>query len=424
MSGPQFAHIQTWSRKPNKVGRSVEQIIGEGTRDPTYSQHVEMAKPPRILKGDPSSFSAQHDAHIASRATVARLADGTKRHRSIRTDRHTMASIVMSYPVPYAAIISEEAIRKLRAWEARNLAWLTETYGDQVRVVFAHDDEPYPHIHAWLLPDDPGADAATLHPGKIAKREAEAKAKEKGMPARAAVSAGNAALRDAMTIWQDAYHEAVGAPEGLTRSGPLRRRLSRSQWQAEKATAAANAAALTRVTDADRILAEKIAAAEREAIALRVTAAAEARASAAAFSALANEIEAGTLFYNEDGMAVAADIKAIEAGSPYIDPAVHAALKASDTITARIMEANAHLEAAKEQRRQAIFARADAEEAKADAASLLETLKTLVGRVKSWLSRPDLPPEALAEADRLAKEVKTILSPEKPGEEANRGPGL
>lgn len=424
MAGPQFAHIQTWSRKPNKVGRSIEQIIGEGTRDPTYSQHVEEAKVPRILKGDPASFQAEHDAHVASRATVARLADGKERRRAIRTDRHTMASIVMSYPVPYAAITSDEARAKLKAWETRNLEWLTKTYGDQVRVVFAHDDETHPHLHAWLLPDDPGADATSLHPGKVAKREAEANAKAAGLPARAAVSAGNGALRQAMTFWQDAYHEAVGAPEGLTRSGPLRRRLSRGQWQAEKATAAANAAALLRATEADRISAEKVAAVQAEASALRAKVAAEARAHAAAFSALANEIEAGTLFYDENGMAVATDIKAIEAGSPHIDPAVYAALKASDTITARMADADAHLAAAKEQRQQAILARADAEEAKVEAADLLKTLRGLVGRVKAWLSRPDLPHEARADADRLAKDAMAILSPEEPSEESDRCPGL
>ena len=178
------------------------------------------------------------------------------------------------------------------------------------------------------------------------------------------------------------------------------------------------------VEAADLILAEKIAEAENESAALRAKAAAEARQHAAAFAALANEIEAGTLSYDKDGVAVAADIKALEAGSPYIDPAIHAALKASDTITARMADADAHLAAAKEQRQQAIFARADAEEAKLEAADLLNRLRTLIGRVKAWLSRPDLPDEARADADRLSKDVMEILSPEESSEEPDRGPGL
>jgi hypothetical protein len=246
MSGPQFAHVQTWSRKSNAAGQSVNQVIGEATRVPEFSTHVDSPAPPRVLLGNPVTFAADHAAHVAARSTSVIMPDGSVKSRSIRTDRHTMASIVMSYPVPRSTIITEEAKAKLAAWEARNLKWLREKYGSQLRVVLAHDDETQPHLHAWLLPDDPGADATTLHPGKVAKKAVEAQAKADGEENRVAVKLGNKALRAAMTLWQDEYHAAVGAPEGLTRSGPRRRRLTRAQWQAEKATAQAHKAALER----------------------------------------------------------------------------------------------------------------------------------------------------------------------------------
>lgn len=246
MSGPQFAHLQTWSRKPNAAGQSVDQIIAEATRNPEFSTHVKSPAPPRVLHGTLATFAAVHAAHVAKRSTTVIMADGSTKSRAIRTDRHTMASIVMSYPVPRSAIVTDEAKAKLAAWEKRNLEWLQEKYGDQLRVVLAHDDEPQPHLHAWLLPDDPGADATTLHPGKVAKKEVEAKAKADGVENREAVKLGNRALKAAMTVWQDEYHAAVGVPEGLTRSGPKRRRLSREQWHAEKATAKAHKTALER----------------------------------------------------------------------------------------------------------------------------------------------------------------------------------
>jgi len=246
MSGPQFAHVQTWSRKSNAAGQSVNQVIGEATRVPEFSTHVDSPVPPRVLLGNPATFAADHAAHVAARSTLVIMPDGSVKSRSIRTDRHTMASIVMSYPVPRSAIITKEAKAKLAAWEARNLKWLRERYGSQLRVVLAHDDETQPHLHAWLLPDDPGADATTLHPGKVAKKAVEAQAKADGEENRVAVKLGDRALRAAMTVWQDEYHAAVGAPEGLTRSGPRRRRLTRAQWQAEKATAQAHKAALER----------------------------------------------------------------------------------------------------------------------------------------------------------------------------------
>lgn len=256
MPGPQFVHVQTWSRKPNPAGQSIAQIIGEATRDPEYSGHVEDPVPPRALLGDPSTFQAEHDAHVAARATVARLKDGSERVRSIRQDRHTMATVVMSYPVPRAAIVTEEDRAALARWERRNFDWLRDRYGDQLRVVLAHDDEGHPHLHAWLLPDDPGADATTLHPGKLAKKRVEEEEKAAGTPPREAVKAGNRALREAMTLFQDEYYHAVGAPEGLTRTGPRRRRLTRQQWKAEKAAAAATAASLDRASQADELMSE------------------------------------------------------------------------------------------------------------------------------------------------------------------------
>lgn len=256
MPGPQFVHVQTWSRKPNPAGQSIAQIIAEATRNPEYSGHVEDPVAPRVLLGDPSTFQAEHDAHVAARATVARLKDGSERVRSIRKDRHTLATVVMSYPVPRAAITTAEDRAALARWERRNLAWLHDRYGDQLRVVLAHDDEEHPHLHAWLLPDDPGADATTLHPGKVAKRRVEEEEKAAGSPPREAVKAANRALREAMTLFQDEYYHAVGAPEGLTRTGPRRRRLTRQQWKAEKAAAAATAASLERASQADELVAE------------------------------------------------------------------------------------------------------------------------------------------------------------------------
>lgn len=251
MSGPQFIHIQTWSAKPNKGGQSIAQVIAEVMRDPEYAGHVETPAPPRPLIGDPSTFAADHAVHVAARSTVATMRDGSERVRAIRSDRHTMASIVMSYPVPRSAIVTDDARAAFARWEAAHVAWLSDTYGDQLRVVVAHDDELHPHLHAWLLPDDPGADATTLHPGKMAKKAAEAEAKQEGLAPREAVKLGNRALKEAMTAWQDAYHEAVGAPLGLTRSGPKRRRLSREQWKAEKATAQAHALTFDRVAALD-----------------------------------------------------------------------------------------------------------------------------------------------------------------------------
>ncbi len=40
MPGPQFFHVQTYSRKPNEKGQSVEQVLAKAGRAPKFSQHV------------------------------------------------------------------------------------------------------------------------------------------------------------------------------------------------------------------------------------------------------------------------------------------------------------------------------------------------------------------------------------------------
>lgn len=238
------------------------------------------------------------------------MKNGTETVRSIRQDRHTMASIVMSYPVPRVAIVTEEARQKLAAWERRNIEWLQQAYGDQLRVVMAHEDESQPHLHAWLLPDDPGADATTLHPGKIAKKAAEADAKAKGQAPREAVKAGNRALKAAMTEWQDTYYHAVGAPEGLTRTGPLRRRLTREQWKSEKAAAKATAVVAAEAqAEADRILAE-------------------AQAVAKGVRSLAKEVEAGTIRQGNNGMVIVQNPAALQPALSVLEPAIRSAAAA------------------------------------------------------------------------------------------------
>jgi len=161
---------------------------------------------------------------------------GVISERAIRLDRHTCFTIVASYPVATDAVEdSPDELLRFRKWGDLTLAWVRDQYGDQLKAAFVHLDERYPHLHLWLLPDNSDADATVLHPGKNAKRDTEARLKSGGVPPREAVAAGNRALKSAMRTWIDDYHRQVGAPLGMHRDGPKRRRLSRAQWRAERA---------------------------------------------------------------------------------------------------------------------------------------------------------------------------------------------
>ena len=230
-----FVHCQTFTRKPNRAGQCVKQVIEEGLRSGEYHLHVADPKPPVVVIGDPVGFQQLHDTHVDARRTYA-MKNGKSSMRAIRTDRHTLFTLIASYPVPTVAVEgSPEELTRFKRWVDLTVAWVREQYGDQLKAAFAHVDERFPHLHFWCLPDDPSADATLLHPGKVAKKEVETRLKSYGVPSREAVAAGNRALKAAMRDWQDGYHRAVGAPLGMHRDGPKRRRLSRAQWAAEQA---------------------------------------------------------------------------------------------------------------------------------------------------------------------------------------------
>lgn len=236
MSGPQFAHIQTFSRKPNPAGQSVDQVLDEVERVPEFSKHVDQPAPPRIVDGvSIAQLRRNHDAMVDGAATRVRTADGIKT-RAIRKDRHTLLTMVVSYPVPWSKIKDDPLERAaLEDWRQANIRFAKEQFGDGYQCSVEHTDEEYPHLHIYALPHDiPGIDAKELHPGKAAKAEAERVAKREGLSAKEALQEGNKAYKARMREWQDEYYLEVGEPSGLLREGPRRKRLSRAQYQESK----------------------------------------------------------------------------------------------------------------------------------------------------------------------------------------------
>lgn len=230
-----YIHCQSFARKPNRAGQCVKQVVGEGLRAGEYHPHVDKPRPPLPVFGDPASFQPLHDAHIAGCKTSF-VKNGQAHERAVRQDRHTLFTVITSYPATTDAVeASQEQKIRFKRWVDLTIIWVREQYGDQLKAALLHIDERYPHLHFWLLVDHPSADASLLHPGKVAKREIEVRLKSEGTSPRDAVKLGNRALKSAMAAWIDDYHRAVGAPLGMRRDGPKRRRLSRAQYQAEQA---------------------------------------------------------------------------------------------------------------------------------------------------------------------------------------------
>lgn len=244
--GPQFAHIETYSKKANKSGNSVDQVLAEAERDPEYSQHVANPEPPNLLFGaDIPELRKMHEEMLDSSKTQVKV-KGKIRERAIRSDRDTLFTVVMSYPLQHDEIKDNaEEMAKYRLWQEKNIEFLQEEFGSQLKTVLEHTDEKYPHLHAYALPDDdPACFAEKMHPGKVAKEAAGAKAKKDGLTGRAVTEVANDAYRNKMREWQNEYYLAVGLPCGLTRDGPKRARKSRKEWQEQKSAARTTAEAL------------------------------------------------------------------------------------------------------------------------------------------------------------------------------------
>ena len=239
MPGPQFIHLQTFARKPNKKGQSVDQVIGELLREPRYSLHVDKPEPPMHLDGiSPAQLRAEHEAMVDD--TMTRVAGPHGVHeRALRRDRHTLLTVIASYPAKRETLDEDPKRREdYEAWEQATIAFCRKVFGADYRAAFRHVDEAYPHLHIYALPRNiPGADAAQLHPGKRAKKAEEARRNADGEDPKAALKAANRACRAAMREFQDHYFTEVGEPCGLQRDGPRRPRLAPGDYQAEKARA-------------------------------------------------------------------------------------------------------------------------------------------------------------------------------------------
>ena len=252
MFGPQFAHVQSFSRKSNAGGQSVSQILAEADRDPQYSSHVKKPQPPNVIYGvTPSEVQDLHDQMLDRAAVEVKLKNGKVAKRGIRKDRHTLLTVVASFPLLADQVLEGSPdCENYERWIELNVLWLKKMFGDQLVSVIEHTDEAHPHLHAYILPlDDPECYARKLNPAWAAKSEVEARAKKAGNTPKVALKLGNCAYRARGRELQDDYFKEVGMPAGLTRSGPKRERLSRQQWNARKQEARRNAELLRQMDE-------------------------------------------------------------------------------------------------------------------------------------------------------------------------------
>jgi chaperonin cofactor prefoldin len=230
MNGYQFAHTQTYSLKGNKVNRSVKDVLGENSRQIGQANHVENVKPPVIRFGvDPMELLPIIEQRIAD--AKANLKGTGKR---IQSNTHVMEGSVFSHPYTVDELRNDkDAQKKYVAWRNDMIKYAindANSRGLETLSVVEHLDESHPHIHVLNIvkpsDDNPRLDAKNCHAGHRASKLSQANGDNPKQQM--------AEYRSAMKKWQDDIWENVSAKHGLTRIGPRKRRLTRSEWSKQK----------------------------------------------------------------------------------------------------------------------------------------------------------------------------------------------
>jgi hypothetical protein len=256
----QFMHIEAFGRKgahkKNSPVRkySMFDICAEMIREPHASSHVREPLVPEVIFG---MKPQQAFALVNERA--ARAAD--KKGRKLRSDALVVLVGVASWPETVADIGTDlDRLEKYHHWRTSTIAWIKSTWEEDFISAVEHLDEAHPHIHFVIAPKigtDRRLRIASVHPG----HRAAAETRDDGQGPRDQ----RQAYKAAMVALQDSYYESVASASGLTRIGPRRQRLSRSEWTEQQRQADSLARQLAKV----QALATSVAASAKAHVAKR-----------------------------------------------------------------------------------------------------------------------------------------------------------
>lgn len=170
MGGYQFAHMENFSRKGDKRGRSVSFVLSEARRDAAASLHVAAPRPPELVFGASIDEVERRHDEMATAARATRNGPAGPTTKAVQKTQHTLVSVILSHPYTVNEVEADPAKRReIDRWEALNIAWLKSQFGGDLVAVVRHTDEKQWHLHAYALPGSPDMKASLLHPGQVAK---------------------------------------------------------------------------------------------------------------------------------------------------------------------------------------------------------------------------------------------------------------
>lgn len=232
--GYQFIHIEAYgdrvpAKAPDKL--TMAEVAEENERQPDAVPHVLRPTKPYLVYGMmPVEVVALAREHLDKGKT--RVGEGL---RKLRADANLVVAGVVSQPFTSAEIRSNiELFSRYLCWEKDTVEWLQKRYGMALRSVVRHQDEKHFHLHFWVLDGlERQGDVDIIH--GVNRVHDGYGAKKKAREAGATKKEQDRQYKAAMRAYQDSYYLEVGIRHGLARTGPKRRRLSRREWQEEKA---------------------------------------------------------------------------------------------------------------------------------------------------------------------------------------------
>ncbi|ELR9838422.1 hypothetical protein R4T87_004603 [Salmonella enterica] len=219
----QFIHIEDYGKTVSKKkkndgknekykketkGRSVREIIAEAKREPGNCPHVEKPQDPLLLYGvglDEVEKLA-YEYHDKTK-----IIDKNGKEKKLRTDANILLAGVISLNRDNEDIWGE--------YKNDAIEFLKNKYGKKLVSVIEHTDEKNPHFHFYII-QKPGLKFDLIHDGKKALFENRDKKKHDQ----------NIAYIEAMRSLQEDFFKVVSSNYGLTKDGPKRARLSRSDY--------------------------------------------------------------------------------------------------------------------------------------------------------------------------------------------------
>lgn len=225
--GYQFIHIESYARvagKGKEGGNDLSSVAGEADRLSGNCDHVTNPQPPKILYGVSATKVAKMAAEWAENSK-----DSTGKR--LRKDGLCLVAGVISAP-------DDMSDKDWQALKKASYKWLKEKHGDRLKSIIEHTDEPFRHIHFYVIPR-PGERFEDIHQGKKAAAEVKkivVKTDDKDDPEykKNKKGAQNDAYKAAMEAFQTEFYHQVAMKNGLTRLGPGRRRLTRKAWNEEQ----------------------------------------------------------------------------------------------------------------------------------------------------------------------------------------------